>query len=145
MEIFIQSSKNDKYRDGTWVVVAVPGKATCTVNIMNRYLDKAQLSLHSPLLGQLFKTKYGFKARATALSYTRLREIVIEAFRGIVPDISRIGTHSPRSGGATATANAGVPNRLSLRHGRWPSVSAKDGYVKDSLCSCLSVSQTLGI
>ena len=80
--------------------------------MMNRYLDKARLSHDSPLFCQLSKTKYGYKARARGLSYTRLRELVIEAFRGIVPDISRIGTHSLRSGGATAAANTGVPDRL---------------------------------
>ena len=132
MQLFIESSKTHKYRDGAWVVAAVSGKATRPVNMMKRYLDKAQLSLDSPLLCQLSKTKYGFKARATgpSYSYTRLRELVIEAFRGIVPYISRIGTHSLGSGGATATANAGVPIRLFLRRGRWPSVSAKDGYLK---------------
>ena len=44
-------------------------------------------------------------------------------------------------GVATAAANAGVPDRLILRHGRWSSVSAKDGYVKDSVASRLSVSK----
>jgi len=58
---------------------------------------------------------------------------------------SRIGKHSLGSGGATATANAGVPYRLFLRHDHWSSVSAKDGYVKDSLSSRLSVSKALGI
>ena len=77
------------------------------------------------------------KARARGLSYTRLRELVIESFRGIVPDLARIGTHSLRSGGAIAAANAGVPDRLFLRHGRWSSFSAKDGR--------LSVSKALGI
>ena len=37
---------------------------------------------------------------------------MLEAFKDIVPDISAIGTHSLRSGGATAAANAGVRDRL---------------------------------
>ena len=60
-------------------------------------------------------------------------------------DISAIGTHSLRSGGATAATNAGIPDRLFMRHGRWSSDSAKDGYVKDSLSSRLSVSKALGV
>ena len=79
------------------------------------------------------------------LSYSRLRELVLEAFKDIVSDITTIGTHSLRSGGATATANAGIPDRLFKRHGRWSSESAKDGYVKDSLSSRLSVAQALGL
>ena len=72
---------------------------------------------------------------------------MLEAFKDtyIVPDISVIGTHSLRSGGATAAANAGVPDRLFKRHGRWPSESAEDRYVQDSLSSRLSVSKPLGI
>jgi len=70
---------------------------------------------------------------------------VLEAFKDIVPDICAIGTHSLRSGGATAAANAGIPDRLFKRHGRWSTDSAKDDYVKDSLSSRLSVSKALGI
>ena len=69
---------------------------------------------------------------------------MLEAFKDIVPDISAIGTHSLR-GGATATAKAGVPDRLFKRRGRWASESAKDGYLQDSLSFRLSVSMALGI
>ena len=51
--------------------------------------------------------------------------------------------HSFKAGGATAAANAGVPDRLFKRHGRWRSEVAKDGYVKDSVEARLSVSQSL--
>ena len=55
---------------------------------------------------------------------------MLEAFKDIVPDISAISTHSLRSGGATVAATADAPVRLFKRHGRWPSESAKDGYVQ---------------
>ena len=70
---------------------------------------------------------------------------MLEAFKNIVPDISAIGTHSLRGGGTTVAANAGIPDRLFKRHGRWASESAKDGYVQDPLSSRLSVSKALGI
>ena len=54
-------------------------------------------------------------------------------------------THSLRAGGASAAANAGVADRLFQRHGRWKSVSAKNGYVEDSLESRLLVSKNSGI
>ena len=70
---------------------------------------------------------------------------MLETFKDIVPDISAIGTHSLRSDGATAAANAGVPDRLFKRHGRWASEPAKHEYAQDSLSSRLSVSKALGI
>ena len=86
--------------------------------MMNHYLEGAGLSCDSPLLCQLSKTKCGYKPRFKDLSYSRLRELVLEAFKDIVPDISAIGTRSLRSGGATAATNAGVPDQLFKHHGR---------------------------
>ena len=113
LRLFIQSSKTDQYRDGAWIDVASFRKATCPVSLMNRHLDRAGLSSDSPLFCQLSKTNCGHKPRSKGLSYSRLRELVLEAFKDIVPDISSIGTHSLWSGGATAGANAGVPDRSS--------------------------------
>ena len=145
LKLFVQSSKTDQYMDGAWIAVASSGKATCPVAKMNHYLERAGLSCQSPLFCQLHKTKCGYKPRSKGLSCSRLRELVLEAFKDIVPDISAFGTHSLRTGGATAAANAGVPDRLFKRHGRWAIESAKDGYVQDSLSSSLSVSKALGI
>ena len=74
-----------------------------------------------------------------------MRELIIGAFSPYVDDVSSIGTHSLRSGGATAAARAGIPDRLFKRHGRWRSEKAKDGYIQDSMALRLSVSQSLGI
>ena len=42
-------------------------------------------------------------------------------------------------------ANAGVPNRLFKRHGRWKSDKVKDGYIEDSTDRHLSVSLGIGL
>ena len=60
-------------------------------------------------------------------------------------DAAAFGMHSFRAGGAAAATNAGVPDRLFKRHGRWRLESAKDGYVKDTEQSRLSVSQRLDL
>ena len=57
LQLVIESSKTGKYRDGAWVVVAVSRKVTCPVNMMNRYLDKAQLSQTVLFFCQLCKNK----------------------------------------------------------------------------------------
>ena len=63
LQLFLESSKTDKYRDGTWVVVAVSEKVTCPVNLMNGYLDKTNLIHGNPLFCKLSKTKYGHKLK----------------------------------------------------------------------------------
>ena len=77
------------------------------------------------------------------MSYTRTREIVLQAFAELGYPKHLSGSHSLRAGGASAAANAGVSDRLFSRHGRWKSDRAKDGYVTDNLESLLSVSRSL--
>ena len=55
------------------------------------------------------------------------------------------GLHSLCAGGASTAANAGVPDHLFKKHGRWKSENAKDGYIEDSLDSRLSVSRQMGL
>ena len=87
-----------------------------------------------------------YKLRGSVpLSYTRAREIVLSAFDSIDLPKQDYGLHSLRAGGASAAANARVPDRLFKRHGRWKSDKAKDGYIKDNVHSLLSVSLSLGI
>ena len=80
-----------------------------------------------------------------SLSYTRLRELFLQKLTSLGFDAKQFGLHSLRSGGATAAAQAGVPDRLFKRHGRWRSEAAKDGYVKDSMSSLMYVSQSLNL
>ena len=79
------------------------------------------------------------------MSYSRLRELLLAKIEQLGMDPKLFGMHSLRAGGATAAANAGVPDRLFKRHGRWRSESVKDGYVKDSVERRLSVSKSLDV
>ena len=73
------------------------------------------------------------------MSYSRTREIVLQAFVELGYPKNLFGLHSLRAGGA------GVSDRLFKRHGRWKTDQAKDGYIKDKLDSLLSVSRSLRI
>ena len=146
MSMRLPKNKTDQYRDGAVMLVARTGSSTCPVSIMEKYFSKAELTQDAPtyVFRGIVHTKTGERLqRSGHLSYTRVRELVKQKLAGIGYDVTKIGMHSFRSGGATAAANAGVPDRLFKRHGRWHSESAKDGYVKDSLEARLSVSRGL--
>lgn len=98
------------------------------------------------LFRAITSTKKGERLRAGgSLSYTRMHELLLKKLTDLGYDKSCFSLHSLRAGGATAAANAGVPDRLFKRHGRWKSESAKDGYVKDSVDALLSVSKNLDL
>ena len=101
---------------------------------------------HAKVFRGLTKTKTGEKLRKSGvLSYYRACEILLEKIKAMGWDPSQFGMHSLRAGGATAAANAGVPDQLIKRHGRWRSETAKDGYVKNSVEKHLEVTKHLGL
>ena len=62
-----------------------------------------------------------------------------------MPNIASFSMHSFKMGVASAPASVGVADRVSHRHGRWRSFSAKGDYVDDGLEARLSVCKSLGI
>ena len=113
-------------------------------------MQLAAIDLATPrdhlLFRTLVKTKLGYKLQDFGgLSYTRAHEIVLEILEEACYNKGDFCLHSRRSGGASAAARAGVPDRLFKRHGRWRSENTKDGYVKDTPPDQLSVEKGIGI
>ena len=78
------------------------------------------------------------------ISYTTFRDHLSKSLRSVVPDASVYGTHSFRSGELPKLPIAvHVGEQVFQRHGRWKSVSAKDGYAKDNITSRISDFRTL--
>jgi hypothetical protein len=94
------------------------------------------LYLKNPAQYNKSNHKYTISKINKPLSYTRSRELLLEAVSAMGLEF---GWHNIRSGGASQAANNNVTYRLFKAHGRSQSENAKDGYVKDSLSSKLSV------
>ena len=150
VSIFIEKSKTDKHREGSYVIIAKTNTRTCPVNILLDYVNCAGISLHEEkfIFRQICycKSSNSYKLRTAGhISYTRAREILFEKLDIFGLDKNNFGLHSLRAGGATNAANAGVSGRLLKKHGRWKTDKAKDGYVREDLKFLLSVSMNLGI
>ena len=70
--------------------------------------------------------------------------MILEKIQEIGLDPKLFSLHSLRAGGASAAANAGIPDCW-FKHGRWLLENAKDGYVKDKLEDRLRVTRNLGL
>ena len=127
-------------------LLAKSDSVSCPFHLLNRYVSAANLDLSSslPFFRSLHfhKVTSSYSLRSTGMSYTKTREILLQAFAELGYPKFLFGLHSLRAGGASAAANAGVSDRLFKRHGRWRSDRAKDGF-KASLESLLSVSKSL--
>lgn len=146
--IFIESSKSDRFREGALVLIAKTGTRLYPVKNLEKYLDWCNITQKSDLFlfRRLSAKKVGYRMRQQykQLSYSKFRDLFLQAFKPRVQDVSKYCVHSLRAGGATPVANNGIPDRLFKRHGRWQSENAKDGYVKSSVDERLRVSMSLG-
>lgn len=151
IEIKIEKSKTDVFRQGNIVVIAKTGNKLCPVSYLEKYISYAGLVFQSEEF--IFRAVTFFKKDNVyrlskinkPLTYTRARELLLDALKTVGVDFKEYGLHSLRSGGATTSANNNVPDRLFKVHGRWRSENAKDGYVLDSLKEKLSVTLNLGL
>ena len=148
MVINVQSSKTNQYRECASLVIAHTGSVTCPVSMMERYfhIGKLDRTSHGMLFHAKVLTKEGENLRnAGGLSYSSLRELLLDKIAKLGFDPALFGMHSLPARGAIAAANAGVQDTLFKRHGCWKSKSAKDGYGKDSAQRWLEFSKDLGI
>ena len=151
MDIYIPSSKTDQYRERRSVLVARTRTALDLVLHMYKYLQSARIPPTSDVY--IFRaicskgptSKQSLRDEDKHISYSTIRDLLKRLLRDIGLDEKRYGTHSLRSGGATAAALHDVPDCLFKKHGRWASDSSKDRYVKESLEQRLRVTLQLGL
>ena len=151
MSVTIEKSKTDVYRRGNNVLIASTGNKTCPVFWLKKYLQLAGISNKPDDF--IFRSVRYFKStncyklcdKNVHISYTRARELLIEALNSVGLNGKNFGLHSLRSGGATSAAERGVSDRLLKIHGRWKSDFSRDNYIKDSLENRLCVSKNLKI
>ena len=139
LDIFVEKSKTNYYRNGKNVLIAKLNNQYCPVSILQRYISLAGIDLLSDMF--LFRSLSFLKKSNTfilrkknvKLSYTRAREVVRSALASLGLNISDYRLHSLRSGGATSACNLGISDRLFKAHGHWKSENAKDGYACEDL------------
>ncbi|XP_076093969.1 integrase/recombinase xerD homolog [Mytilus galloprovincialis] len=150
VSLFIEKSKTDQHREGSRVLIAKTSSITCPVSMLHTYLSQANIAIDSNefiFRAVSFRKKtntYALRGNVP-LSYTRARELLLDALGSLGLEKSNFGLHSLRAGGATAAASAGINDRLFKKHGRWASETAKDGYVQENISEKLTVSKNLGI
>jgi integrase len=105
MEINIPHRKNDQYNHK--VYIASSSYDTCPVVITRRYLKVLPQNSEQSLVCWLSYSRHGYVAQKCAISYSRVREILLDSLKLILPDISGYCTRSLKRGAATAAINSG--------------------------------------
>ena len=99
------------------MVITRTGTSLCPVAMLEHYLTMACVSLDESdnfIFRGIIHTKKGSRLRdkgTCSLSYTTVWETVLEKLEAIGLEKSQYGLHSLGAGGASAAANAGVPDQ----------------------------------
>jgi integrase len=147
VDIRVEHAKNDQLREGNTVSIARLSSVACPVGLLEFYIKFSKnegiadnYMFRRVIIQKGCKSLY---SKNVPVTYSSVRDMVKNKAIQIGLDPKKFCTHSMRAGGASAAANAGVNDRLFQRHGRWASVSAKDGYIKDSIQQKLSVTRAI--
>ena len=141
--IFLKRRKNDQFREGSWVFVVRSSTPPSPVAVLEKFLRIGNHSSGSKLFRHVQNTKCGVRLRDQPMSYSCARKLLKKELQREGLDPHQFGLHNLRSGGASAAAALGVPDRLFQRHGGWRSEKARNGYVEDSIDSLLLVSKSM--
>ena len=131
LKIHIPSSKTDTYRDGKYVFLAKEN--SIVYNLVFQYINKAGLDfkMNHFFFGPVVIEKAGMRLQNRILSYNVYNQIIKRAVskQGFNPN--DFGTHSARSGGATALFPSTNQFELMLS-GRWADPRSIGSYVEIS-------------
>ena len=132
LKVCIWQSKTDQLHQGSELLIARTKSSTCPVAMLECYNERTSTKWSDEcfLFRPIQKTKNDETLRKSGkISYSCLRDLLNKKLENLGLAATEFGFHSLRAGGATAATNAGIPDRLFKRHGRWRSENAKDGYV----------------
>ena len=133
VEIFLESRKNDQYRQGSHILFSAINSYTCPVGLTSLLMGHAGLADGDRPLFSAISVREGQEVYgSTPISYQSLRKGVLAVFQEVGLPVQKFGLHSLRAGGATLAANSGVSDRLWMEHGGWRSFRSAVGYVKTS-------------
>ena len=148
LSIFIEKSKTDVYREGSWVYFTKLDAALCPTELVSEYIKKGNIrgNCQKYIFRGIITPKSHSELRTCDkhISYTCVRENLIEGLKNIAVETKSFGLHSLRAGDATAAANLGVNERRFKKHGKWKSEKVKDGYIHESIEAKLTITKNLG-
>ena len=117
LSIFIEKSKTDVFRGGSWVYFTKLDTTLCPTELISQYYKKGNLRQNCKkyIFTGIITTKSHSKLRTCdkqIISYTSVRENVIEGPKNIGAETKSFGLYILQAGGTTAAANLGVNVKL---------------------------------
>ena len=141
LALFLEKRKNDQFREGSWIYIAISKGSPCPVRLTKHFLKAGGHKGNEYLFRRVSHTKSGYTLRHHKLSYTRALELVRVQLKSIGLEPEKYGLHSMRSGGASLAAALGIPDRLIMRKGGWKSEEPKNNYIKETRDTLLHISR----
>ena len=152
VRIFVEISKTDQVRLGTWVVIARTGSKLCPVDFLEWFMDLTPAEGEEPLFRTIWRRSVystghpslGDKRMPSSTFHTYLRAALVAV--GLTEkEALEFSGHSLRRGGSTAAAQKRVPGHWRMHQGRWKSMESADLYVGAVTQDAMQLTLSLGL
>ena len=152
VRIFVEVSKTDQVRVGSWVVIAKTGSAWCPRAFLKRYMARVPSSDEDPLFRCIWRRSVvstghpslGDKKMQSSTFHEYLRQALRAAGVSKLETMAFSG-HSLRRGGSTVAAQSRMPGHWRMHQGRWKSMASADLYVGAVTQDALQLTRSLGL
>lgn len=150
MTVILKKRKNDQYRKGHTTVITRSRKITCPVAITEKVLSLLPDEKYSsyPVVRRIIpKSKRSNEAfhKSLGISYSTARDTLRSYISPFVPDISKYGTHSLRSGGSNDPGFRNLLSELKDRHGGWKNPKSKMRYIEYSHSELAKITKSMHV
>ena len=142
--VFLQSRKNDQFREGSCVFVSRWKGVLYPVALTEQLLDEGHQTQLASLFGRI-RSLGGKQVIRATMSYSIAGESIRTALASVGADPDKYGQHSLRSEVVSVAAAAGLQGRLIQHHGGWKSKAGMKCYFTESMLNLVIVSLTIFI
>ena len=122
LSIFIEKSKTDVYREGSWIYLTKLDTVLCPIELVSQYFKKGNIrdNCQKYIFRGIITTKSNSELRSCDkhISYAWVRENVIGRLKNIGAETKSYDLHSLWAGAVPADGNLGANDRLFKKYGR---------------------------
>ncbi len=144
IRICLGKRKNNQLRTAREILLVASGNSVCPVKLYEELVESLPIYPPTTRVFQALECRekvWGFTGKP--ITYQAARKMLGGALSAKGEDKKSKGTHSMRSEGATAVAEAKISDRILQAHGGWATASARDRYIEEGFEDRKALSSTI--
>ena len=144
MQIFIEHSKTDQYREGAWVMVAKSKGGCCPVWLMKEFMMRARARGNTPIFRTIWRRSLQ-KSGDLSLGTRRIGSTVFQRYFRCGEVKKILWSQYAQRRGYSGSTGEGTWSTEDVSHGRWVDRRSADAYIGVPAQTALQVTKMINL